>query len=297
MTRVATMLLAGFLTGALASGCGDNLTWPEGPGGYEGLTPEPLACLPNLDGRLDAVELAPTLEQLVSYRISAPLPADSPGVRPVDVVGFADADGRRVWDWSEEHPDDRVAELEAVPLGAQWYAGSFPTGEFALAADAGGRLDGIYSHDETGLYLHGFASHELDPVEGQTLLVYEEPVLFLPFPLTVGLTWSETGVVQDGILNGLSPWSQDDVYESRVEDLGELRLPDFTFTQTYRVHTRVNVRPKVGTREGYVQHQQTFLFECFGEVARATSPIVAEGEDDPGGVFGLAWEVRRLGWF
>jgi hypothetical protein len=277
--------------------CGDNLTFPSQPEAYESPAGEPLSCLPNLDGQIDAHELAPTLNQLASYRVSPPLPLDSLDGRPVDLEGRIDETGRRVWDWSEEHPDDRVAELIAVPLGDQWYAPHFPAGELALATDAGGRLDAIYSHDAQALLLHGFASAEPQPPEGQTLLVYQDPVVFFPFPLTLGKTWTQTGVIRNGVLNGLSPWSQDDVYQVEVDAAGELRLPDFTFTQALRVYTRVEVQPKVGTRDGYVQHQYSFLFECFGEVARASSPLIIDPEDDPGRDFVLAREVRRLGWF
>jgi hypothetical protein len=282
---------------ALAAGCDDqNLTWPVAAT-YEAAAPAPLACIPNLDGAIEAYEMAPTLNQLATYRVSPPLPTESQEGRPVDLAGTVDDSGRRIWDWSAADPSDRNADLEAEPLAGRWYAASFPGGEFVLPADAAGHLEGVYSHDEAALKLYGVASALADPPEGRTLLVYQEPVVFLPFPLTLGQSWTQTGIVRNGTLQGLSPWSQDDLYESTVDAAGELRLPDFTFTQALRLYTKVTVKPKAGNREGYVQHQYSFVFECFGEVARATSPLVYDSASDPGKDFPVAREVRRLGWF
>ncbi|TNF28931.1 MAG: hypothetical protein EP329_16885 [Deltaproteobacteria bacterium] len=277
--------------------CDDtNLTWPDA-GSYESTAPAPLACIPNLDGAIEAYEMAPTLNQLASYRVSPQLPVDSQEGRLVDLVGTVDDAGRRLWDWSAPDSSDRVADLEAEPLADRWYASEFPGGEFVLATDAGGRLEAVYSHDESGLMLYGLASSEPDPPEGRTLLVYEDPVVFIPFPLSLGQSWTQTGVIRNGTLQGLTPWSEDDVYESSVDAAGELRLPDFTFTQALRLYTKVTVKPKAGARDGYTQHQYSFLFECFGEVARAVSPLVYDAEQDPGKDFSVAHEVRRLGWF
>jgi hypothetical protein len=155
----------------------------------------------------------------------------------------------------------------------------------------------VYSQDERALRLHGVASVLESPPEGQTLLVYDQPIDFFPFPLILGKTWTQTGVVTNGILQGLSPWSQDDLYEVEVDAAGELRLPDFTFTQVLRISTKVTVMPKAGTAEGYSQRQVSFVFECFGEVGRASSLLFRDPALDPGKNFTVAREVRRLGWF
>ncbi len=296
MKTALASLLATLALVPLASCEDGNLSYPSQPD-YEGLAPEPLACVPNLDGVIESHELAPTLNQLAAYRVSPPLPIDSAAGRPVDLLGTVTDDGRRVWDWSATDSSDRNASLIAEPLVDQWYVAHFPAGAFAVPTDAAGTLQGIYSHDEQALVLHGVASTLEDPPVGKTLLIYQDPILFFPFPLTVGKSWSQTGVVRNGTLQGLSPWSQDDLYEVTVLDAGELRLPDFTFTQALRVYTKVTIQPKAGSREGYVQHQHSFVFECFGEVARAASPFVFDPADDPGPDFTTAREVRRLGWF
>ena len=291
----SVLLLLGAVSLVLSS-CGDNASYYNEYGRYEPLETEPLPCVPNLDGSIEAYELAPTLDQIATYLVSPALPVDSTGGRPVDVVGRVSADGRRIWDWSEVHSEDSVADMIALPLTDQWFVDAFPDGEFAFATDAASRIEAIYSHDEEALVLYGFASAQENPPQGQTLMVYEEPVIFFFFPLEVGMTWTQTGVVRNGTLNGLRPWSQDDVYEVTVDAIGELRLPDFTFRQAMRVHTQATILPKVGLRDGFSQHQHSFVTECFGEVARASSPFIFHPDDDPGTEFDVAHEVRRLGW-
>jgi len=282
---------------ALVACGGDNLTHPPARTPYQTPDEEPLPCLPDLDGRIVAHELAPTLDQAASYIVSPALPVDASEGFDIDVVGSVDPRGRRVWDWSTLAPSDQVAALTARRLDDQWYAEHFPDGKFSMPTDPGGRVDAIYSHGEDALLLCGAASAEPDPSEGRTLMVYEEPVPFFSFPLALGDRWSQTGVVRSGTLKGLSPWSQDDLYEVEVAAAGELRLPDFTFEQALRVDTRLTVRPKAGTKKGYVVRQVSFVFECFGEVARATSLLSEGPDDDPGPDFDEAREVRRLGWF
>ena len=288
-----------FALAALTAACEDgNLTQPDDAlAPYAGLDAEPLPCLPNLDGVIEAHELAPTLNQLASYRVTPPLPATSTSGYPVDVAGSIDATGGRLWDWSTADVTDQVADLLAEPLDDQWYAPHFPTDTFAVPTDAAGTLHGVYSHTDGGLLLHGVASATESPPEGKSLMVYESPIVFFPFPFEVGSAWTQTGKIRDGWARGLHPWSQDDLYEVSVEDVGELRLPDFTFTQALRVYTKVTLQPKTGTDSTVVQHQHSFVFECFGEVARASSPLVTAGAPDPGALFTTAHEIRRLGWF
>jgi hypothetical protein len=55
------------------------------------------------------------------------------------------------------------------------------------------------------------------------------------------------------------------------------------------VYTKVSIQPAAG--ESATTRQVSFLFECFGEVARATSQNGESDED-----FNTAAEVRRLGF-
>ena len=57
--------------------------------------------------------------------------------------------------------DDDVIALGPVALGTQWYAASFPSGQFVV--DAGSGLDGVYHQDDQALWLDGTASHDDPP--------------------------------------------------------------------------------------------------------------------------------------
>ncbi len=296
---LVALLLAVGPTPACVDG---NLTHPEDPTTYASPTPEPLPCLPNLDGLVEAHELAPTLNTLASYRVTPPLAADAVVAEgaegfPVDLEGFVDPSGRRVWDWSTIDPSDELASLRADLLEEHWFASEFPSHAFVVPADAGAKVLGIYTHDDEALWLHGVASASEEPPEGKTLMVYEAPIAFFVFPFGLGDSWSAVGEVRNGWLRGLHPWSQDDTYEVSVDASGELRLPDFTFTQALRVHTKVSIQPLAGSLVPYTQHQQSFVFECFGEVARASSALITDPDEDPGPLFPVASEIRRLGWF
>jgi hypothetical protein len=294
MQRTTFLLCLPFVLLACAA---DNQTLPTEHDPYDGGAAIPLSCLPNLDGVVEWDELMPTLSQDASYIVTPPLPADATEGTYVNTEGNVNEEGRRIWDWSRDDPSNLVAKIRAEPLADQWYANEFIGAEFALPSDLSGSLVGIYSHDEQALRLHGVASALENPPEGKTLLIYEQPIDFFPFPLQVGKKWSQTGVVTNGTLRGLHPWSQEDVYEVEVDLAGELRLPDFTFGQVLRVSTKVTVKPKAGSDQGYSQRQVSFVFECFGEVARATSPLFTDPANDPGPNFTTAHETRRLGWF
>jgi hypothetical protein len=61
-----------------------------------------------------------------------------------------------------------------------------------------------------------------------------------------------------------------------------------SFTQVHRISTRVTVQPSSGP--AVTRRSVSFVFECFGEVARATSRDGEAASD-----FRVAQEVRRLG--
>ncbi len=266
---------------AVASACGPNRTSPPRME-LDASVIAPLECVPNLDGRIEAAELAPAIGVRVSYLVN---PATEP--RDVALAGADLGGGRRRWDLGSDYASDLVAHLEARSVAGQWFEPSFSGASFAAPLDLGARALGVYRHADDGLYLLGVASPQSDPPEGRTLLVYETPILVFRFPLVVGASWISTGDVRGATLRGL-PYAGSDTYETRVESAGELVLPDLTFTQALRVVTRVTISPAAG--EPVSRRQTSFLFECFGEVARATS---ADGEtsDD----FTSAAELRRFG--
>lgn len=265
----------------LLAGCSDNLTMPPEREPYQAAEPAALDCVPNLDEQIEKDELIVGFDTAVSYRIN---PADE--TRPVDLVGLVDENEVRVWDWSQE-ADDQELSVVASSLSTRWYADSFPDGEFVAALDAGGLVEGIYRRTDAGVFLLGYASPEEQPALGQTLVVYSEPVAIYRLPLTVGDEWVSIGEVRDAVVRDL-PYAGRDVYTNRVDAVGELWLPELRFDQVLRVRTDLTVEPSVG--EGFTRKQVGYVFECFGEVARAVSE---NNETDDN--FETAVEVRRLG--
>jgi hypothetical protein len=271
------------LAALFAANCADPL--PENPADYEPYEArelEPLDCVPNLDGQIDADEMTPKVGVPVRYLVSP-----DGEHRAVDLAGQPRGD-RFVWDWSEEVPSDQLAVVEATSLSERWYADSFPNGQFVAPFDLGAKTEAIYSRTDSALRLHGIASRQEDPASGKILLAYDSPVELYRFPIEPGRDWVSVGEVQDGTFRG-SPYAGRDTYEVEVSATGELSLPQMTFKQVHKVHTKVTVQPAAGQTS--TTRQVSFLFECFGEVARATAQ-----EGDPDKNFSTAAEVRRLGF-
>ncbi len=279
MRRPSTHTIVIPLLGTLALACDANLTPPAE--GVDAGNAE-IACLPNLDGQIEAFEVPVTLHTPVDFYVS-------PDGTAIDLVGQVDEDGKRVWDFSEQSPSDARVQASVAPLAEKWYASSFPGGEFVLPTDfgAGSNVDGIYSVDDDGLWLYGVASSEPEPAAGTTLLPYDEPVALYRFPLAPGDAWTEVGTLTNGELAGL-PYNGTDTYEVEVDGTGRLELPYISFEQTHRIRIRVVVAPAVGGVTTS-RRQVSFLFECFGEVAQATSRV-----DEPDRDFTTAAELRRL---
>ena len=268
---------------ALAAACSDNKTHPRVYGEYTGADPAPLACVPNLDGRIDSTEIAAAIDTPISYLVSPP------GVeRPVDVVGVPIGDGKLRWNYATDYADDQLAKIVPQEITGKWYEASFPPSAFVTPFDAAGRVENVVTQDEQALWLLGLASSESDPPEGRTLVVYQAPVALLRFPIEPGGAFVSTGVVENGLLRGL-PYAGKDVYDVRVDGMGELVLPALVFTQVHRVRTHATVQPSVGASTS--RRQVSFFFECFAEVARATSRA-----DEPDENFGTAAELRRIGF-
>ncbi len=279
-TSALFVALAGCLS-AGGTGCGDNLSAPTRDA-VDSAGPGPLACTPNLDGRIDADEVAPTLGVPVRFLVN---PTSEP--RTVALAGAIDGSGRRVWDLATDFASDEVLSVTAIgPTGA-WWGGSFPSATFAAPLDLGARTLGVYSHATDAVRLLGIVSSEADPPEGRTLITYATPIVVWRFPLEPGATWVSASDVRDATVRGL-PYAGRDTYEVTVLAAGVLELPDLGFDQAMRIATRVTIAPAAGLT--VQRRQSSFVFECFGEVARAVS---ADGESDDD--FTSAAELRRFG--
>ncbi len=211
------------------------------------------ACVPNRDGRITADELPIAIGARAAYYAS---PA---GVsRQVDLAG--DPTG---WRLADERPDDVVIGLGPVELSAQWYAEQFPNGRFVV--DAGGGLDAIYHQDDAALWLDGTASQ----AASQTLIRYADPVALLRFPLVDGEVSTTTAQMPAATINGL-PFIGTDEFTTDVTGRGHLQIPYLDFSPVLRVRTKV-VRAASGNAVKVTKRTTLFMFECFGEVARAES--------------------------
>lgn len=266
----------------LGAGCSDNATvLPDRPD-YAGGSPAPLACVPNLDGRIDAGEVKPAIGVSVSYLVS---PAGSE--RSVDVLGFASPSGL-VFPFSTDYADDATVRITPALAADKWYGPSFPADAFVTPLDAAGSLENIGRHSEQGLLLLGIASRAENPPEGKTLAIYDPPVEVIRFPIQPGTSFVSVGEVKGATIRGL-PYAGRDTYEVSVDATGNLVLPAFTFTEAHRVRTKVTVEPAVGNAT--TRRQVSYFFECFAEVVRVTS---LPDEADPN--FTIASEVRRIGF-
>jgi hypothetical protein len=273
------IIVASCLLSLLA--CGDNKTpQPVHPPYEAGALPQ-LSCVPNLDGKIDATELTPALDNPVHYLVS---PAGT--TRAVSLAGSVDAQGHQTWDFGSDYADDQVATITATSIAGKWYASSFPGATFVAPFDAGDAVEAVYAYDTTAMTLLGLASHDPTGPGGKTLLVYAPPIALYKFPLAVGASYTSSGTITNGTLRGL-PYAGTDTYDVSVDASGQLTLQAYTFTQVLRVRTTVTVAPSAG--QSIVTRQTSFFFECFGEVARATSQPNETNDD-----FTTAAELRRL---
>jgi hypothetical protein len=267
----------------LLCGCvSNNETHPNEHAGYDGGTTAPLSCVPSLNGQITSAEVQAVLGVAVKYLVSP-----KGENRPVDVAGTVDANGHLVWDFGTDYADDQIAQIQATEVTGKWYASSFPNGQFVTPFDAADTIEAVYSQDDQAIWLWGLASAQQNPPQGETLLVYQQPVALYRFPLAAGSSWTSTGTITNGTNEGL-PWAEQDTYEATDDATGQMILPDFTFTQAHRVRFKVTLAPAAGQTQ--VTRQASFMFECFGEIARATS-LPNEPNDD----FTTAAEIRRFG--
>ncbi len=261
--------------------CGDNKTPNPIHPPYDSGTLPQLSCVPNLDGQIDADELTPALGNPVKYLVSPPLTT-----RAVDLAGTVDSQGHLTWDFGSDYADDEVATIEATGIAGKWYAASFPSATFVAPFDAGDAIEAVYAYNSTAIVLLGLASHDPTGPGGQTLLAYAPPIALYQFPLHVGQTYTSAGTITNGTLRGV-PYAGTDTYEIAIDASGELTLESYVFTQVLRVRTTATVAPSAG--QSIVTRQTSFFFECFGEVARATSQPNETNDD-----FTTAAELRRL---
>jgi hypothetical protein len=230
-------------------------------------TPQPApdatfaSCVPNLDGKIDFSELPIALGATVAFY-------DSTNAA-VDLTGKT-VDGQQVWDMSAEPAAaDTVVHLGPTALDTQWFVSAFPNGQFLV--DAGSGLVGIYHEDATALWLDGTASTMPAPAAGKTLIVYDQAVAMLRFPIQDGDAYTTSAPLTsaNATIDGL-PFNGSDEIDVDITGSGHLDVPQVEFAPVLRAHTHVT---RTASSGGATISTRTtaFLFECFGEVAHADS--------------------------
>ena len=246
--------------------CGTNQTPQPSP------VPTLPECVPNRDGMIDASELPIALGATISYYAGTN--------RTVDLVAK-----NGVWDLSMERPDDTIVALGPTALATQWFASSFPAGQFVV--DAGGGIVGIYHQDAQALWLDGTASADAMPSAGKTLVAYAQPVAVLRFPVADMQAYSTTAAIPAATIDGL-PFVGMDTFDVDVTGEGELDVPYVDFSPVLRVRTKLTRTPSTGSPV-ITKRTTLFMFECFGEVARAES-----NPNEPNPDFTTAALLRRF---
>ena len=234
--------------------------------------PEPVPqlpdCIPNRDGAITADEMPLALGASLTYYVGTNQTIAQTGMR---------------WDYSVERAEDDVIALGPAALKDQWYAGSFPAGQFVV--DAGSGLDGVYHQDDQALWLDGTASHDM-AMATRTLIVYPQPIALLRFPITAGDAFTTSATLAGATISGL-PFNGSDEVSVAVVGSGLLAVPYVEFSPVLRVTIGVVRRPTSGPSTS--RRTTLFMFECFGEVARAESKV-----DEPSADFTLAAYFRRF---
>jgi hypothetical protein len=226
------------------------------------------SCVPNRDGMITADEMPVVIGASLTYYVGTNQTIAQTGMR---------------WDMSAERAEDDVVAIGPSALKDQWYAASFPSGQFVV--DAGAGLVGIYHQDAQALWLDGTASAD-SAMASRTLVIYSPPVAVLRFPVVAGDMYMTRAPLAGATINGL-PFNGTDEVTVAVVGEGLLAVPYVEFSPVLRVTLAVTRVPTTGPTTS--RRTTLFLFECFGEVARAESKA-----DEPSADFTFAAYVRRF---
>ncbi len=239
-------------------------------------------CRPNNDGIITADEMPVVVGAIARNRIGENV--------AVSIAGTVNADGVRVWDLTRPVVDNEPEGTFTVEeMGEQWFAGLFPSADFAAPLVPGNSQLGPLVVDESGWSLLGGASREENPPEGQTKIVYDTPSRLYPFPLQLGTKVTTTSRARNAILLGIQT-AFDDTVSVEVVRRGTVLLPDLELENTLQVKVKLERTLVAGDVQQVSYH---FVHECFGEVARfisAAVPLSEELDED----FTIAREVWRL---
>jgi len=221
--------------------------------------------------------------------LAVPYIANARGSTVAVQPGGEQVEGDTTWDFTDA-PDALAVDMDLQDPSGQWFSEHFPDASYAAPLFAH-ELDilALFATYDDRFEMLGLASRDEAPAEGQTLLVYEEPLEVYRFPLELGTAWTAQGSFRDATLYGVTNAGEED-YSFEVDRVGTLLLPGFTMENTLRLKVEVSQTFAVSTGENpVVSVRHLYLRECFGELARITS---LAGETVP--EFTEASELRVL---
>jgi hypothetical protein len=287
----ALLLLSGLLlsagcapgtdTGTGGSTTGTHTQYTTGSGGAGG---ESGLCKGNQDGTITPPEFAPVFGVTVKYSVS-----DAGTTPPVDLAGAMEG-GKLVWDFTASYPSHDLAAA-ATELAGKWYAAEYPGAQWTAPYDD--VIDGIYSNDDQGIYLHGLCwRNPPGPGDPVTCYTYDARVAVYELPLTAGKSWVSVGQVSVHTppykLGGLDHVGTH-TYTVTDDAVGDVKWPGgAVLPAVHRVRTKLFIHPSLGV--DFTKRQTGFVRECFGEIFRATK-LNDQGNNDD---FNPADELRRL---
>ncbi|MFH1466438.1 MAG: hypothetical protein ABIO70_18790 [Pseudomonadota bacterium] len=221
--------------------------------------------------------------------VSVPYRANTAGHTATVAPDGVEQGGVTTWDFTAS-PGQLEVDFDLLDPAGLWCAGAFPSADYAspLFAHEIDLLAFIEVEDD-GFRMLGLASREEQPAEGQTLLVYDEPVVVERLPLSLGTSWTASASFSGAIIQGVANQGTEE-YAFEVDRQGTLLLPGFSIEKALRLRVDVSQTFAVTSGENPVESVRfLYLKECLGELARITS---LPGET--GATFTEASEFRVL---
>lgn len=251
--------------------------------GDTGTDPLIFSCEGDHDGAIDALEMEAVPGMSVPYLANA-----TGSTAPVDVEGEL-VQGVTTWNLTEG-PSAVHVEFDILDPSTQWWSSEFPTASHAVPLSAHDPdLLAIYASSDQAVHLLGLASRTESPSQGRTLLVYEEPVQMVRFPLTLGSSWTAESSFRDAEIYGVKNAGEES-YAFEVDRSGTALLPGYAIEDTLRLRVDLSQTFAISTTEPTVTSiQYIWVRECLGELGRAIS---LPDEENP--AFTEASELRRL---
>ncbi len=169
-------------------------------------------------------------------------------------------------------PDGAGATFVTKDPADAWYAAWFPGAEIAspLLVETP-ELVGVYRFDEAAgeLLLLGVTTKTEVPAAQRTLIVYDEPVVTMRFPLTPGLTWGQTATFRDATIAGVPNAGVEDWHFAVADDVTAATLPGDIGVEQVLVVTSTLTRTAAVSlgQPTMTTERESWMAPCFGEIA------------------------------